>query len=99
LFSPDGRTLVSSSPQHEFWDVGTRQRIGDPIEVSDPGSKMAFSSDGGKLAVVGPDGDARRVDTSLKSWVEIACAIANRSLSTDEAHQFLDGQDPRPCVP
>jgi WD40 repeat protein len=99
LFSPDGRTLVSSSPEHEFWDVGTRQRIGEPIEVSDPWSEMAFSDDGGKLAVVGPDGDARRVDTSLRSWVGIACAIANRDLSTDEAQQFLDGQDPRPCAP
>jgi WD40 repeat protein len=98
LFSPDGRTLVSSSPQHEFWDVGTRQRIGEPIEVSAPWSKMAFSTDGGKLAVAGPEGDARLVDTSIKSWVGIACAIANRNLSTDEAQQFLDGQDPRPCA-
>jgi WD40 repeat protein len=98
LFSPDGRTLVSSSPQHEFWDVGTRQRIGEPIEVSAPWSKMAFSADGGQLAVAGPEGDAQVVDTSIKSWVGKACAIANRSLSTDEARQFLDGQDPRPCA-
>jgi WD40 repeat protein len=99
LFSPDGRTLVSSSPEHEFWDVGTRQRIGEPIDVSDPWSEMAFSTDGSKLAVVGPDGDARRVNTSVKSWVAIACSIANRDLSPDEARQFLDGQDPRPCTP
>ena len=60
---------------------------------------MAFSADGGKLTVVGPAGEARRVDTSLTSWVAMACAIANRDLSADEARQFLDGQDPRPCVP
>ncbi|MCV2490980.1 TIR domain-containing protein [Geodermatophilus sp. YIM 151500] len=98
LFSPDGRTLVSSSPAHELWDVGNRQRIGEPIDISDPWSEMAFSSDGDELAVVGPGGDVTRVDTSVESWVDKACTIANRDLSGDEVRQFLDGQTARSCA-
>ncbi|MGR7023061.1 nSTAND1 domain-containing NTPase [Geodermatophilus sp. URMC 62] len=97
LFSPDGRILASSSPEHEFWDVESRQRIGEPIDVSDPWSQMAFSVDGGELVIVGPRGEVKRVDTSIQSWIDIACIIANRDLSADEAQQFLDGQDTQSC--
>jgi WD40 repeat protein len=98
LFSPDGRTLVSSSPKHEFWDVDTRQRIGEPIEVSDPWNKMVFAPDGGQFIVAGPKGDVRAVNTSIGSWARVACSIANRDLSADEGRQFLDRQDSRPCA-
>jgi WD40 repeat protein len=98
LFSPDGRTLVSLSAKRELWDVGSRQRIGMPMDIGDPSSEMAFSGDGDELIVVGSRGDVTRVDTSVESWIEKACAIANRDLSTDEIRQFLDGRTATSCA-
>lgn len=97
LFSPDGRTLISSAPEHELWDVTSRQRLGDPIAVSDPWSAAVFVADGAELAVVGPQGDVSIVATDLRTWVAIACRIANRELSPAESEQFLGGTDSRPC--
>jgi hypothetical protein len=92
VFSADGRTLISSSPELELGDVAERRRLGEPIPVNEPLSRMALTGD--RLVVAGPDGAVDRVDLALGSWAAKARAVANRELSPDEIRQYLGGHAP-----
>ena len=56
-FSPDGRSLVSTSDDATIlvWDMNTRQPVGSPLETFAP--NIAFNPDGRFLAVGGSGGD------------------------------------------
>ena len=97
-FAPDGRTLASAAPEREFWDAGTRQRVGDPIAVGDPLGAMAFTADGSQLAVASTNGEIQLVTAGLPAWIDIACGIANRDLTDAESAQYLDGRVVRSCA-
>lgn len=56
VFSPDGRILVSTgSGVVRFWDAGTCEPQGEPLEEASFCMGAQFSPDGANLLIPGPD--------------------------------------------
>lgn len=66
-FSPDGKTLASSSADHtvRLWNVTTRQALNPPLTYEAGGSILAFSPDG-KTLVTGSGGGIRLWDVATR---------------------------------
>ncbi|MFD1537587.1 NACHT and WD repeat domain-containing protein [Nonomuraea guangzhouensis] len=95
-FSPDGRTLATSTPEGavRLWDVATRRQIGADIGRPDHGSvrkaikEVAFTPDGKRLITAGADDTARIWDIATRRQVGKALTghtgdINGMSLSPD----------------
>ncbi len=74
-----------------LWDVATGRRLGDPLPT--PGNvAVAFDATGRNLVTGGTDGEIVVWEVDPDRWVELACAVAGRTLSRDEWHRYLAGR-------
>jgi WD40 repeat protein len=93
-FSPDGRTLASTSYDTStiLWDLATRQRIGEPLRADfGPQWTPAFSEDGQHLLTGTVARRAFLWDIDPDSWVRRACTLAARNLTRAEFAEYLPG--------
>jgi WD40 repeat protein len=91
-FSPDGAMLASASEGVVFlWDVPGRQLLG---EGADQGVSVAFSPQGGTLAVGGKDAAVRLWDVDEASWMKRVRPLVPRDFTPEERQQFLIEDQP-----
>ncbi|HXZ70479.1 MAG TPA: hypothetical protein VEH31_06320, partial [Streptosporangiaceae bacterium] len=92
-FSPDGKTLATSSQDGlvRLWDVATGRQIGDPLagQSSEVGA-LVFSPDGKTLAAGSFDDTVRLWHVAyLVDIVPQLCASAGRSLTRAEWARYV----------
>ena len=87
-----------------LYDGVTGQQIGDSIPLPSneiimmEDSRLSFSPDDSQLAVAGDFG-VLIWDMRLNSWLESACVMANRNLTSEEWNTFLIGYPYRETCP
>ncbi|MBB5780431.1 serine/threonine-protein kinase [Nonomuraea jabiensis] len=96
VFSPDGRTLATSTDEGvlELWDVRSRRRLGSSYRVGEfAPSSMAFGPDGSVLYVGMQDGltagAVREVPVGDALVIGKVCARAGRTLTPAEWDRYL----------
>jgi WD40 repeat protein len=95
-FSPDGSLLVTGEAHGTltFWDLETVEPLGDPIRAHGGGVfELAFSPDGKTLISGATDASVLLWRVDLESWLEGACARAERNLSGGEWGRYLGDLD------
>ena len=106
-FSPDGRYMaIWGDSCLFFWDVATRQRLGDYLLVmDDPTDRYwdneyvaRFSADSTYLAMLDKDGTPVVWSLDPEDWIAEACGIARRNLTPDEWEQIVGEDVPFTCV-
>jgi WD40 repeat protein len=90
-FSPNGDMLAvgNSEDAVTLFDVRKRRPVGSPFETEGGVLSLAWSPDGDTLAAGRTVGRVVLVDVAVESWLNRACAIANRNLTKDEWDQFI----------
>ena len=92
VFSPDDQTLASGGADGSIvlWDVKAPQRLDEPLRGhTEAVTSLAFNQDATILASASWDGTTALWNTSLASWRQRGCALANRNLSQAEWKQFI----------
>lgn len=102
-FSPDGLLLASVGGDERLvlWDAATGARFADPLDGHDGTVVGAvFASGGLTVVTAGEDGRLLVWDLRPGTWDALACRVAGRSLTVEEADLYLGGgRDPTPCPP
>jgi WD40 repeat protein len=101
-FSPDGRTLAVAGGDSfaSLWDVATGAQVGPRLTAGGRGSMIDLSPDGRRLLETHANGKGAVWDVDPESWKRRACAVANRTLTSDEWEAFLPGRAYEPaCRP
>jgi len=99
-FSPDGRTLGSSSagPEVMLWDIETRLPLALPLGGHSLSvTALAFHPDGARLASGSDDGSVTLWDVDSRSWKDQACRAANRNLTRTEWGRWMSGRYRKTC--
>jgi len=98
-FSADGRILLTtaSDGSTRLFDVGTQREIGNPFPGQDQTwGYGVFTPDQSNVVVVFSDGVADVWPASLRSWEDLACAVAGRNFTAAEWTQFVGPGYPHP---
>jgi len=94
-FNQAGAILASgdTSGSIVLWDIASLQPIGDPLlGLPFAVTSLAFSPDSTRLLSGYQSGDLSVWDIAIDSWIQRACAVAGRGLTTDEWKQYLPGE-------
>ncbi|MDQ3980583.1 MAG: TIR domain-containing protein [Actinomycetota bacterium] len=101
-FSHDGRTVASAGDDRSIilWDASTGQRLGDALPGHDDSVAAVGFGAGDRSLVSGSDDRSVLVwNVDVSSWLDLACRVANRNLSSDEWSVFVGRGDQRPTCP
>ena len=96
-FTADGLYMVSGSRDETvlLWDMGTLQPIGQPLTLhTDWVNDTILNPATQTLITGGNDGRILLWDMALATWMESACAIANRDFSETEQATLLNTVQP-----
>jgi WD40 repeat protein len=95
--SPDGTTAATIGPEGDvtLWDTATWRPYGQPLFDDQVTGFLHFSRDGERLEAWLNDGTRSVVSVEPRAWIEAACAIAARDLTTDEWAVVRPGVEPR----
>jgi WD40 repeat protein/DNA-binding SARP family transcriptional activator len=85
-YAPDGATFVSTGlgGTVSIWDGRTNARLGTVRRSQTTWAAVEFLPDGHTVVIATPDGDIHTWDTRPGTWMEFACTLAGRNLTTDE---------------
>ncbi len=101
-FNPDGTLMFSVSGDQSMiiWSVAEQRAIGLPfLGHTNWVNSLSASADNTSVITGDRGGMLIRWDINFDSWVETACAIANRDLTTGETRDFFNETYPpsEPC--
>jgi WD40 repeat protein/DNA-binding SARP family transcriptional activator len=99
VYSPDGTVLATSGTDGTaaLWDVRSAKQIGTPLNGPSQRWGMAvFDATGHTLATALQDGTVLLWNVDPRSWLERACAVAGRDLTSQEWAEFLPGRPYQP---
>ena len=89
-WAPDGTHFASAGADGRviLWDGRTGEPLVE-VPLGKPGSTTiaTFLPDGHTLIVATTDYEVFTIDTRLETWIDRACAIAGRDLTTTEWEQ------------
>jgi WD40 repeat protein/tRNA A-37 threonylcarbamoyl transferase component Bud32 len=100
-FSPGGRILAVSGfePIASLWDVASGTQIGPGLTAGSRRAMLDLSPDGRRLLMTLGNGQGAVWDIDPESWLERACALANRELTPKEWEEFLPDRSYEPACP
>jgi hypothetical protein len=91
-FGSDGRlAAVGEGGAMATWEIHASSAfaLGRPLSLGERAHALTFT-DGGKSMLIGLDSGALLWDMKVESWLEKACAVANRNLTPVELETELD---------
>jgi WD40 repeat protein len=85
-YAPDGATFVGTGlgGTVSLWDGRTNTLLGTARRSQTTWAAVEFLPDGHTVVIATLDGGVHTWDTRPSTWMEFACTVAGRNLSTDE---------------
>jgi WD40 repeat protein len=85
-YAPDGATFVGTGlgGTVSLWDGRTNTLLGTARRTQTTWAAVEFLPDGHTVVIATPDGGVHTWDTRPSTWMEFACTVAGRNLTTDE---------------
>jgi WD40 repeat protein len=86
-----GKTLaVATDTTVQLWDVATAREIGPPFPLGARVSALSFTDDGDLVSALATNlPEIIRWNFDARTWIQTACAIANRDLTVQERNQII----------
>ncbi|HEU0213202.1 MAG TPA: BTAD domain-containing putative transcriptional regulator [Jiangellaceae bacterium] len=85
-YAPDGATFVGTGlgGTVSIWDGRTNARLGTARRSQTTWAAVEFLPDGHTVVIATLDGGVHTWDTRPATWMDFACKVAGRNLTTDE---------------